>query len=267
MTASRILPTLSTDPGGASGADWTVAAKDSVAALWGLSGGMLASVSGTNSLTASVAVSDGFTVLGDGQEFTLVPPNTNTGPMEINIGGLGLKAIVDQDGGALAAGAMIAGRAAVIKFFAAHDHHRVIGSGGDSFVTVTGGLQLQRSAPSRAVADAGPFTALTALASVNMQTQAAANRVVIEGNVSRMVGAGVRDTAGTVIALYVDGAEAETFTDWCEPDRFMSTPFAFEYLPGDTASHSYQIRASSVVSATYPAGSNWMVATEMSPNA
>lgn len=265
MTASRLVPTLVSDPGGADGEEYTTAVQESISALWALSGGMLANVAGTNAITAEVAISGGFTTLEDGFRCEFVPVNPNTGPMSLDLG-LGAKSLVDQDGAALGAAAVLADRVTPAIFLAASDHFRLIGSGGDSYVTINGGLQLQRSAPSRAVASAGPATALTPLVSVNMQTSASTNRVVVEGSVARMVGTGAQDTTGTVIALYVDDVEAETVTGWCQPDQFMTTPFAFEYFPGDTDSHTYQIRVSSTVEATYPAEVNFVVATEMSPN-
>jgi len=266
MTVGRTLPNLSSDPAGIGGGVWTDFAADSVAALWGFHGGVLQSVEGTNAITATLLVSTGFAALADSQEFELIPTASNTGPVTLNVQSIGFKSIVDQDGGALTGAELLLGRATTLKFFADDDHFRIMGAGGDTYVTITGGLQLQRSAPARAAADVAATTALTALVSVNLQMQATTNRVIIEGNVSRLVGAGSQDTDGTVIALYVDGVEVETFTDWCEPAMFMSTPFAFEYFPGDVTSHTYQIRASSTVEATYPAKSNWVVASEMSPN-
>ncbi|MGV8830352.1 MAG: hypothetical protein ACOH2N_00110 [Devosia sp.] len=267
MTTSRDIGDISTQPGGISGADWTQGTRSSVAALWALNGGMLLSVAGTNVLTAAVAISEGFSGYSDGLRASFVAANSNTGPATINIGGVGAKAVMSPDGDPLSSGAIVAGRLTEIVFYAADDHFRLVTSGGTTNVTVTGGLILQRSAPSRLVTAAGPATAATTVASQSFQCLYTSSRVIIEGNVGRVTGAGSSDVVGVVIGLYVDTVLVQSFTDHCQPSAQVNTPFYFSYLPANTDAHTYEIKVSSTISATYPKGANVIVCSEMSPNA
>lgn len=267
MTASRQIPDLTSDPGGVSGADWTAAAGESIEALWALNGGVLSSMAGTNTLTGTVAVSTGFSAYTDGLRVGFIAPNTNTGAATLNLNSLGAKSLLDPDGDALAAGAYAAGRFTSAIFVAADDAFRLETSGGTTNVTVEGGTFLQRSSPSRLAAAVGPDTALTSVGAVSFQCGQITSRVFIEGNVSRVTSSGSADVDGCVIALFVDGSQVESFTDHCQPSSHASTAFSFEYSPGDITSHSYEIRVSSTISATYPKGGNWLVCSEIAPNA
>lgn len=264
---SRDIGDISTQPGGVNGADWTTGARASLGALWALNGGMLGTVAGTNTLTASLAISDGFSSYSDGLRASFVAANSNTGPATINIGSVGAKAVVSPDGDPLSAGAIVAGRVTEIVFYAAEDHFRLVTSGGTTNVTVEGGIMVQRSEPSRLAAAAGPATAVTAVASRSFQCLYADSRVIIEGSVGRVTGAGSADVAGIVIALYVDAVLVQSFTDHCQPSAQVNTPVYFSYLPGGIDAHTYEIRVSSTISATYPKGSNVIWCSEVSPNA
>lgn len=264
---SRDIGDISTNPGGLSGAVWTSRTKDSVGALWGLNGGLLLNVDGVNTLTADLAVEEGFSAYGDGLKASFVPQATNTGASTINISEVGSKAIRDPNGDVLQAGAMVAGRLTEIVFVSEDDHFRLVTSGGTTNVTVEGGIIVQRSAPSRLVAAAGPATAATAIGSIVFQCGFAESRVIIEGNVSRVTGSGSADDDGVIVALFVDGVSVQSFTDHCQPSAQVPTPFYFSYLPANTDSHNYEVRVSSTISATYPKGSNVIWASEMSPNA
>lgn len=263
---SRDIGDITTNPGGLSGAEWTGGTKASVGALWALNGGLLLSVAGVNTLTASVAISEGFTAYTDGLRCSFIALNTNTGAATINIGGTGVKSLRDPDGDVLVAGAMVAGRLTDIVFVASEDHFRLVTSGGTTNVTVQGGIMVQRSAPSRLAAAAGPATAATAVASQSFQCAYANSRVIIEGSAGRVTGAGSADDDGVVIALYVDGVSVQSFTDHCQPSAQVNTPFYFSHLPANTDAHTYEVRVSSTISATYPKGANVMWCSEVSPN-
>lgn len=264
---SRDIGDIGTQPGGRSGAEWTTDARLSVKALWALNGGMLLSVAGTNALSASVAVSEGFTSYGDGLRASFIAANSNTGPATMNIQAVGAKAIVSPDGDPLAAGAIVAGRVTEIVFYADDDHFRLVTSGGTTNVTVTGGIIVQRSSISRLVTAAGPASAATTVASASFQCLYSTSRVIIEGNVGRVTGAGSADVIGVVIGLYVDTVLVDSFTDYCQPSAQVNTPFYFSRLPGNTDLHTYEIKVSSTISATYPKGVNAIVCSEIAPNA
>lgn len=263
---SRDVGDISTMPGGRTGAEWTTDTWDSLLALWALNGGVLLGVGGTNVISAAVAVADGFTAYSDGLRFGFRPAATNTGAATINISGVGAKALRDPDGNVLQAGAIVAGRYTEIIFLAASDHFRLVSTGGTTNVTVQGGLMVQRSAPARLVSPAGPATASTVVVSLNFQATYSDSRVVLEGSIGRLTGSGVADDDGAVIALYVDGSLAQSFTEYCQPSALVNTPFYFSHLPADAANHLYEIRASATISTTYSKGSSVIWASEISPN-
>ena len=68
---------------------------------------LLATVAGTDTITASL--SPALTAYANGQIFTLIPANTNTGAVTININGLGAKSITKNGSTALVAGDLVAG--------------------------------------------------------------------------------------------------------------------------------------------------------------
>lgn len=263
---SRDIGDISTNPGGRSGADWTSGTRESLLALWALQGGVLLNVVGANAITADVAVSEGFTAYSDGLRCGFIADQSNTGPATVNISGVGAKAIRNPDGDVLSAGAIVAGRITEIVFSAADDAFRLVTAGGTTNVTVQGGIMLQQASPSRLVTAAGPATAATTVASQSFQCLYAESRVIIEGNVGRVTGAGSADVAGVLISLFVDGASIQSFTDHCQPNSQVNTPFLFSYNPGDTDTHTYEIRASSTISATYPKGVNVIRCSEVSQN-
>lgn len=264
---SRDIGDISTHPGGRSGADWTADARDSLAALWSLNAGLLTGVSGTNTLTAIPAVPEGFTGYSDGLRATFLPVNNNTGPATININSVGAKAIASPDGEPLSAGAIVAGRVAAIIFYAEDDHFRLETSGGTTNVTVQGGILLQRSGTSRLVTAAGPATTATVVASSSFQCLYSTSRVFVEGTVGRVTSSGSSSADGVVISLYVDGVLSGSFTDHCQTSAQVNTPYEFIYSPGDISSHTYEIRVSSTISATYPKGVNTIKFSEISPPA
>lgn len=264
---TRDIGDISTHPGGRSGADWTGGTRDSVMALWALSGGLLLDVSGTNTIVADVAVAEGFSAYEDGLKCGFIAAASNTGAATINISGVGAKAIRDPDGDVLEAGALIAGRFTEIVFIAEEDHFRLVTSGGTTQVTVQGGIMLQRSEPSRLATAAGPATALTSIGTRSFQCLYPTSRVVIEGVAMRVTGSGADTDTGATIALFVDGVQVQSFTDFCRSSSQVSTPFYFSHLPGNTDAHTYEVRCSATIATTYPRGSNVIWCSELSPNA
>lgn len=205
--------------------------------------------------------------LGDGMMADLVTANTNTGAVTLNVQSLGAKAVVDNTGSALAAGDIVAGSLYHLIFLSGSDHWRIVGSSGVSNVTVEGGLTLQRAAPARLASNQGPTTSLTSVASRSFSCTQAASRVIVEGCVSRITDSGAEDLDGLTIHLYVDAASVQSITDAASPGQHTATPVAFSYSPGDTDSHTYEIRAQSTVLATFIKSSCYVVTSEWSPNA
>lgn len=264
---NRDIGDFSTDPDGArDGKELVATIRATIQALWGFHAGVLQDVVGTNSIAANVEVTQGFTALSHGMWAILKPENTNTGAVEINVQGLGLKAIKTATGQALSAGDLVADTRTIIVFDSDEDFWWLFGSSGTTEVTVTGGIQVKRSEPSRLQVEAGPTTIATVIASRSFQCTYSNSRVIIEGAVSRFTGAGTADPDGVEIQLWKDEALIETITDAAIENTQTVTPFYFSHLPGDTDSHTYEVKVACSIAATYPVSSNFMHLTEMTPN-
>lgn len=89
---------------------------DNVNALWDASCLPLSSVSGTDTVTASV--DPAFTSEGylDGMKFTITWANANTGSVTLDINSEGAAAVVDAAGDALSAGALTAGARSLLEY-------------------------------------------------------------------------------------------------------------------------------------------------------
>ena len=266
MTASRDISDISTDPGGLSGDDWTAGTRESVLALWALNGGQLINVAGTNEITANALISTAFTAYTDGLVISFIPANTVTGATQINVSGVGLKSLLDPDGVALGAGAVVAGRLTAAKFIAADDAFRLETSGGTSNVTVNGGIIVKRAAPTRLGADTATSTGAIVALSQTFQAEYSTSRIIVEGFISFVVGSGSLDADGLNVELLVDDNPEGLFTGATYPSQLAGVPFAFEYLPGDISSHTYKIRVTSTLTASYIAGATVLFCSEMSPN-
>lgn len=265
MTAKRDIGDFSTGADG-DGQLWTTSTRESLVALWGLNAGRLINVAGTNSVTADLAVSTGFTAYTDGLRGTIVPVNTNTGAATLDLGP-GEKPWKRQNGDALEAGDLVAGSIQPWVFLAAEDEFRIITSTGVSNVTVQGGIHRHRSLPTRLIATVAETTSESALLSRTHQAASITSRITIGGVISRKHAAGTDDADGLTIALFVDGVEEETINDGVYSGAAQLSGFAFEHAPGDTSSHTYAIRATSTLGAAYLAGGTYMILSEFSPNA
>jgi len=125
MTISRTLPTTASTPP-VTGPDYMDAAAESVAGLWNAAALRLTSIGGTaNAITAALAPPLTAGIV-DGMKLELIPAADNTGPVTLAINGASPVAVVDDDGDALAAGQLVAGR--VFLLLAEGGELRVLGS-------------------------------------------------------------------------------------------------------------------------------------------
>lgn len=113
----------------------------------------LASVSGTNTITANAAPF-ALTSYQDGQNFELKPANNITGAATLNINAIGAKSIVSPAGVALGSGDLQSSTIYLVVYYAADDHFRVIttlgtgtASASNAYVTVgnTASLSAERA--------------------------------------------------------------------------------------------------------------------------
>lgn len=118
MTAA-IRSTPTPENYGTSIGEKTIARKISIEteALWRYSVVPLTSVAGTNTVTADVdtAVVAALTAYQKGQKYSIIPANTNSSTVTLNINSVGAVALKDGDGAALVSGAFIAGRMHIIE--------------------------------------------------------------------------------------------------------------------------------------------------------
>lgn len=110
MTLDRTLPDITTHPDGISGQDYSQQVKEETEELWRISADFLVSVSGTDTITANANTTLQSYGSGKGPAFWLVPANTNTGPVTLNVNSLGQQDVVNVSGNPLAGGELVAGR-------------------------------------------------------------------------------------------------------------------------------------------------------------
>lgn len=122
---------------------------------------LLATVAGTDTITASL--SPALTAYANGQIFTLIPANTNTGAVTININGLGAKALTKNGSTALEANDLVAGVTYSIQYDGTR-FQKVAGSdyakslAGIKNVAINGGFTInQRGYVSAAVLASGIY--------------------------------------------------------------------------------------------------------------
>lgn len=101
MALDRLTPTA----GPKTGTAYAAEVQEEVTGLWDRSTITLSAVSGTNTITAT-ATPALTGALGGSMNFILKPAATNTAAVTLNINGGGAIAVVDAEGGALAAGAL-----------------------------------------------------------------------------------------------------------------------------------------------------------------
>lgn len=118
MTVDRSLPTISSDPGGVNGSDWTGLASESLAAVWEHLGGVLTSVAqaDVNVVTANLKYGTSFSAYTEPLMTVLIPVAANTGAVTLNINSVGAIAIVRPDGTALQAGDLTIGRPMILMY-------------------------------------------------------------------------------------------------------------------------------------------------------
>lgn len=120
----RVFPSQATNPGGMTGAAYTAAVKEEGDALWDRVVTPVGSVAGTNTITGTSSpalVADAV----NGQHFWLIPANSSTGAVTVNLDGRGAIALVDPDGTALATGALTAGKPIVFHYDSSISKYRL----------------------------------------------------------------------------------------------------------------------------------------------
>lgn len=114
---------------------------DEISGLWARIAERPSGISGTNDVLGTVAASDVTVMAAYGPVLIVRPVNTNTGPVRINIDGLGLVSVLDSDGNALTIGEFVAGR-----------DHALVWDPAGSYRLVANG-----SAPAPTIARPGPL--------------------------------------------------------------------------------------------------------------
>jgi len=174
-------------------------------------GGSLAAGGVADAYTLTLSAS--YTAYFDGLYFVCSIPITNTGAATLNVNALGVKAIIDREGNALTAGALVADT--IYPFHYDGVNLRVL--------TPTNSLSgsLTVSGTVTASSFVGPLTGnadtatsvstITGLAPDTATTQAAQPNVTSVGTLTGFTSTGIDDNA-TSIALTIDSSQGSTFT-------------------------------------------------------
>lgn len=125
MSATRGLPTPSSDPGGVTGSEYVDVVNVSFERFSGYLGGNAQSPSGVDAYVFDLEVEDGLTGHPDGMGLSFICPATNTAPVTFDFG-LGAKAVVSASGDALQGGELVSGTAYRVRFWGdVNDHWRI----------------------------------------------------------------------------------------------------------------------------------------------
>lgn len=116
--AQRLLPDNTNGSPPYDAITWQAKANTEIMALWRYAKYPLTSVSGTNAILASsdTTVVAAISSYQAGMGRSLVPANTNTGGVSINIDSVGVVNLKDADGATLIGGALVAGRMYGIEY-------------------------------------------------------------------------------------------------------------------------------------------------------
>lgn len=125
MTADRTAPTTITDPGGIGGDTYAAEIAEEIEALWNGVITQTGTVTGTANAIAAVSSPPLIDDPIDGQTFRLIPTANNTLVVTINLDARGAIALKDEDGGALAAGDLVSGRAILFFYHDASGFYRL----------------------------------------------------------------------------------------------------------------------------------------------
>lgn len=110
-----------------SGAEVVTSTNEELAELHKLGPRLLASVAGTNTITASATPA--VTAYADGQLFLLQPAADNTGAVTLSINGVTAAALTDANGGALPSGAILSTRTYLVRYRASSSAFRLVTPG------------------------------------------------------------------------------------------------------------------------------------------
>jgi hypothetical protein len=111
MAVDRIIPT--SPPSNTTMAYFAQQVQEELTPIWQHVIMDLAAA-GVNALTATTTPA--LTSYADSKYFMMVAPSTNTGPMTLNVDGLGARPVLSGAGTPLAAGAVLAGQAMMLYF-------------------------------------------------------------------------------------------------------------------------------------------------------
>jgi hypothetical protein len=183
MTAATRKTGTRANGGSGNGDIFTEALLAEISNLWGLVPEYLANVSGTNTIlaTSDTTIVSAVLAVARPKSFWLVPAVTNTATVTLNVNSIGAKAIVDKDGNALSAGALIAGRLYHLMFDGTSFRivNSVGGSGAPASVTAVNNGRL-----SLATGVYAPSTGITAATSAYWVPGGHGNQIALYDGIS-----------------------------------------------------------------------------------
>lgn len=134
MSIDRKIPTIADHPGGIDGDDFADAIQEEFDGVWGMLGGILATVVGTNAITATLPVT--ITAYTHGLRCSLVPVANNTANVTINVDGVGVVNLLGADGNPIPANGLVSGVRTNIEYDSIIGAFVIVGGSGSG----SGGL-------------------------------------------------------------------------------------------------------------------------------
>lgn len=125
MTANRLAPTPTTDPGGINGTPYANQVAEEIEALWNGVITQAASVGGTANAITIICTPPLVADPVDGQTFRFTPTANNSTAVDVEPDGRGPWDLMDQDGAALGADDLVDGRPVMFHYVEADDHFRL----------------------------------------------------------------------------------------------------------------------------------------------
>jgi hypothetical protein len=128
VTADRNPPTLTTTPAGMAGAPYADRIAEEILALYKGRVNQVTSVGGTANAITGVCTPPLTGTPTHGETFRLTPGANNTNAVQINLDGVGLIDLRDEDGAALAADDIVSGRAITYWYDSVTSKYRLHGT-------------------------------------------------------------------------------------------------------------------------------------------
>lgn len=125
---ARSAPTIVTDPAGIGGSAYATRDAAEINALWNGVINQAGTIGGTANAITAVCIPPLIANPAHGQTFRLTPASNNSSTVTVNLDGRGAIALKNEDGGALAANELVAGRPILFWYDGDNSYFRLCGA-------------------------------------------------------------------------------------------------------------------------------------------